>query len=207
MHCFCKCLTLAQASRLLPSCYTLSATPVRRDGDVMRAGAGALCRRKKKWLDEFCDQLCGPFYSAHAFPASFPCCPSLRALPCAMFCQRGKLCSRVRCRTCRNVSDTHDPFETLSLEIGGAHSVEQMLQHFTSREYLDGDNRYLCEDHCKSKVCWICSLASYVWPPRSVPRIEHLQRQRFVCRCLCCLYAGPLYALTNSGGVPFTHVV
>ena len=61
---------------------------------------------------------------------------------------RGQLVGCVTCTVCRAVSQRHDPFETLSLEIAGGASLEHMLGHFTAMEVLDGANKYRCEGRC-----------------------------------------------------------
>jgi hypothetical protein len=70
---------------------------------------------------------------------------------CTLF--RGRIVSRVTCQnpSCRASSDTHDPFETLSLEIAGVDSVGAAMARFTAKEVLDGANRYRC-GACKQLV-------------------------------------------------------
>lgn len=61
----------------------------------------------------------------------------------------GMLRSTVTCRSCGAVSQTHDTFEDLSLELqGGIQSVNDALAAFTHTERLDEANKYRC-DSCK----------------------------------------------------------
>jgi ubiquitin carboxyl-terminal hydrolase 36/42 len=70
-------------------------------------------------------------------------CKSRGTPQCSFF--RGRLASRVTCEACGAHSDTHDPFETLSLEIGGnTDNVQGVLRSFLSREKLEGANAYRC---------------------------------------------------------------
>lgn len=57
----------------------------------------------------------------------------------------GKLRSQIRCEGVDYQSSKVDPFLDLSLDIGHASSVRRALQHFTSSEVLDGDNKYRCK--------------------------------------------------------------
>lgn len=62
--------------------------------------------------------------------------------------QQGRLFSRVVCSVCHGVSDTMDPFETLSLEMGEARSLTGLLALFTKSETLQGRDAYRCEGKC-----------------------------------------------------------
>ncbi|XP_047949758.1 uncharacterized protein LOC125195657 isoform X2 [Salvia hispanica] len=64
----------------------------------------------------------------------------------------GQLRSQVKCMQCSHCSNKFDPFLDLSLEIHKSDSLYKALDHFTSRELLDGGAReYQC-DQCKEKV-------------------------------------------------------
>ncbi|KAL3153836.1 hypothetical protein ABBQ32_013412 [Trebouxia sp. C0010 RCD-2024] len=58
---------------------------------------------------------------------------------------------QVKCTECGHESNTHDVFLDLSLEINKASSVGKALQRFTTSEYLDGPNKYICPKQ-KKKV-------------------------------------------------------
>ena len=58
---------------------------------------------------------------------------------------------QVKCTECGHESDTYDVFLDLSLEINKASSVHKALQRFTTNEYLDGANKYICPKQ-KQKV-------------------------------------------------------
>lgn len=65
---------------------------------------------------------------------------------------RKKDCSlQVKCTECGHESNTFDVFLDLSLEINKASSLLKALQRFTSSEYLDGANKYICPKQ-KQKV-------------------------------------------------------
>ncbi|XP_039261155.2 uncharacterized protein LOC120337459 isoform X1 [Styela clava] len=65
----------------------------------------------------------------------------------------GYLRSRVKCRQCKSVSDTYDPFLDLSLDINkqGCVDLQRCLEMFVRIEVLQGDNAYKCME-CKSAV-------------------------------------------------------
>ena len=58
---------------------------------------------------------------------------------------------QVKCTECGHESNTFDVFLDLSLEINKASSLLKALQRFTSSEYLDGANKYICPKQ-KQKV-------------------------------------------------------
>lgn len=58
---------------------------------------------------------------------------------------------QVKCTECGHESNTYDVFLDLSLEINKASSVQKALQRFTTSEYLDGANKYICPKQ-KKKV-------------------------------------------------------
>ena len=59
--------------------------------------------------------------------------------------------TQVKCTECGHESNTYDVFLDLSLEINKASSVQKALQRFTTSEYLDGANKYICPKQ-KQKV-------------------------------------------------------
>lgn len=65
----------------------------------------------------------------------------------------GYLRSRVKCRQCKSVSDTYDPFLDLSLDINkqGCNDLQRCLEMFVRIEVLQGDNAYKCMQ-CKTSV-------------------------------------------------------
>uniref|UniRef100_A0A8C8DYR5 Ubiquitin carboxyl-terminal hydrolase n=1 Tax=Oryzias sinensis TaxID=183150 RepID=A0A8C8DYR5_9TELE len=63
----------------------------------------------------------------------------------------GYLRSRVKCLSCKAVSDTFDPFLDITLEIKMAPSVSKALEQFVKPEQLDGENAYKCTK-CKKMV-------------------------------------------------------
>lgn len=63
----------------------------------------------------------------------------------------GRIRSQVKCTECGHESNTFDVFLDLSLEINKASSLLKALQRFTSSEYLDGVNKYICPKQ-KQKV-------------------------------------------------------
>lgn len=64
----------------------------------------------------------------------------------------GHLQSQVICTECSNVSNQFENMMDLTVEIHGDHeSLEECLDQFTAREWLDGDNLYKC-DGCNDYV-------------------------------------------------------
>lgn len=64
----------------------------------------------------------------------------------------GHLQSQVICTECSNVSNQFENMMDLTVEIhGDAESLEECLDQFTAREWLDGDNLYKC-DGCNDYV-------------------------------------------------------
>ncbi|XP_060208046.1 ubiquitin carboxyl-terminal hydrolase 18-like [Lycium barbarum] len=64
----------------------------------------------------------------------------------------GHLQSQVICTECSNVSNQFENMMDLTVEIhGDAESLEECLDQFTAREWLDGDNLYRC-DGCNDYV-------------------------------------------------------
>ncbi|KAM9744874.1 ubiquitin carboxyl-terminal hydrolase 17-like protein 6 [Menidia menidia] len=56
----------------------------------------------------------------------------------------GYLRSRVECSACKEVSDTYEPFQDLTLDIERASSVSKALKRFVKPEKLGGENSYKC---------------------------------------------------------------
>lgn len=89
----------------------------------------------------------------------------------------GKLCSQVKClaSSCNHISNTFDPILDLSLEITRASTLTKALQRFTAVEYLDGENKYECEN-CRARVR--ASKRFWIESPPNVLTI-HLKRFEF----------------------------
>ncbi|VVA11679.1 PREDICTED: ubiquitin [Prunus dulcis] len=64
----------------------------------------------------------------------------------------GLLQSQVICTKCKNISNRYDNMMDLTVEIhGDASSLEECLDQFTIKEWLDGENKYKC-DGCNDYV-------------------------------------------------------
>ena len=63
----------------------------------------------------------------------------------------GKLRSQIHCTCCDYKSNKYDPILDLSLEIFRTRTLEKALNLFTSKEVLDGNNKYSCPK-CKGMV-------------------------------------------------------
>ncbi|XP_057539202.1 ubiquitin carboxyl-terminal hydrolase 19-like [Amaranthus tricolor] len=64
----------------------------------------------------------------------------------------GQLRSQVVCTKCNKVSNQYENMMDLTVEIqGDATSLQECLNQFTAKEWLDGDNMYRC-DGCKDYV-------------------------------------------------------
>nr|XP_009932488.1 PREDICTED: ubiquitin carboxyl-terminal hydrolase 42 [Opisthocomus hoazin] len=63
----------------------------------------------------------------------------------------GYLRSRVKCLSCKAVSDTYEPFLDITLDIKAVTSVTRALEQFVKPEQLDGENSYKCSK-CKNMV-------------------------------------------------------
>ncbi|KAF8110864.1 hypothetical protein N665_0078s0057 [Sinapis alba] len=64
----------------------------------------------------------------------------------------GLLQSQVQCTVCNNVSEQYENMMDLTVEIhGDAVSLEECLDQFTAKEWLQGDNMYKC-DRCSDYV-------------------------------------------------------
>lgn len=58
----------------------------------------------------------------------------------------GLLQSQVQCTVCNNVSEQYENMMDLTVEIhGDAVSLEECLDQFTAKEWLQGDNMYKCD--------------------------------------------------------------
>ena len=56
---------------------------------------------------------------------------------------------QVQCTACSNVSDQYENMMDLTVEIhGDAVSLEECLDQFTAKEWLQGDNLYKCDRYC-----------------------------------------------------------
>ncbi|XP_077866857.1 ubiquitin carboxyl-terminal hydrolase 36-like, partial [Saccoglossus kowalevskii] len=53
--------------------------------------------------------------------------------------------SRVQCNKCQEISDTHDPFLDISLDIKHVPSIIKALERMIKPETLDNDNMYMCK--------------------------------------------------------------
>ncbi|ESQ46454.1 hypothetical protein EUTSA_v10000088mg [Eutrema salsugineum] len=86
----------------------------------------------------------------------------------------GILQSQVQCTVCSNVSDQYENMMDLTVEIhGDAVSLEECLDQFTAKEWLQGDNLYKC-DRCNDyvKACKRLSI-------RCAPNILTIALKRF----------------------------
>ncbi|VVB08902.1 unnamed protein product [Arabis nemorensis] len=86
----------------------------------------------------------------------------------------GLLQSQVQCTVCSNVSDQYENMMDLTVEIhGDAVSLEECLDQFTAKEWLQGDNMYKC-DRCNDyvKACKRLSI-------RCAPNILTVTLKRF----------------------------
>ncbi|CAH2061213.1 unnamed protein product [Thlaspi arvense] len=86
----------------------------------------------------------------------------------------GLLQSQVKCTVCSNVSDQYENMMDLTVEIhGDAVSLEECLDQFTAKEWLQGDNLYKC-DRCNDyvKACKRLSI-------RCAPNILTITLKRF----------------------------
>ncbi|ONK70513.1 uncharacterized protein A4U43_C05F34480 [Asparagus officinalis] len=64
----------------------------------------------------------------------------------------GHLQSQVKCTICNMISNRYENMMDLTVEIhGDAESLEECLEQFTVKEWLDGDNKYKC-DGCNGYV-------------------------------------------------------
>ncbi|XP_057265639.1 ubiquitin carboxyl-terminal hydrolase 36-like [Pezoporus wallicus] len=87
----------------------------------------------------------------------------------------GNLRSRVKCLSCKSVSDTYDPFLDLALEIWQARDLWQALELFVKPDLLGGENSYLCAG-CNSRVS-----ATKRFSIHRAPNVLTLSLKRFFC--------------------------
>lgn len=80
---------------------------------------------------------------------------------------------QVKCTECGHESNTYDTFLDLSLEINRASDLTRALQRFTSSEYLDGANKYICPKQ-KRKV-----RAAKCMTVEQAPAVLVIQLKRF----------------------------
>ena len=87
----------------------------------------------------------------------------------------GYLRSRVKCRHCKAVSDTFDPFLDISLDINkqGCSDLRKCLEYFVTPEILQGDDCYKCH-RCKTQVT-----ASKTFSIHRPPNVLTVQLKRF----------------------------
>lgn len=76
----------------------------------------------------------------------------------------GLLQSQVQCTVCNNVSEQYENMMDLTVEIhGDAVSLEECLDQFTVKEWLQGDNMYKCDRYLNEDpncltICCVCFL-------------------------------------------------
>uniref|UniRef100_A0A1J3J600 Ubiquitin carboxyl-terminal hydrolase 19 n=1 Tax=Noccaea caerulescens TaxID=107243 RepID=A0A1J3J600_NOCCA len=100
-----------------------------------------------------------------------PCCQETTLI---QYIFGGLLQSQVQCTVCSNVSDQYENMMDLTVEIhGDAVSLEECLDQFTAKEWLQGDNLYKC-DRCNDyvKACKRLSV-------RCAPNILTITLKRF----------------------------
>lgn len=102
-------------------------------------------------------------------------------------------CVQVKCTECGHESNTYDVFLDLSLEINKASSVQKALQRFTSSEYLDGANKYICPKQ-KQKVRAAKCMTVDQAPAVLVVQLKRFEFSMFghkinkkVCSCADCV--------------------
>ncbi|XP_062480393.1 LOW QUALITY PROTEIN: ubiquitin carboxyl-terminal hydrolase 36, partial [Pezoporus occidentalis] len=87
----------------------------------------------------------------------------------------GYLRSRVKCLSCKSVSDTYDPFLDLALEIWEAEDLWEALELLVKPDLLGGENCYLCAG-CNSRVS-----ATKRFSIHRAPNVLTLSLKRFTC--------------------------
>ncbi|XP_071730442.1 ubiquitin carboxyl-terminal hydrolase 18-like [Rutidosis leptorrhynchoides] len=91
----------------------------------------------------------------------------------------GRLHSQVICTKCNNISNQFENMMDLTVEIhGDAASLEECLDQFTAKEWLDGDNKYKC-DGCNDYVLALKRLNINVAPNILTIALKRFQRGRF----------------------------
>ncbi|KXS09536.1 cysteine proteinase [Gonapodya prolifera JEL478] len=99
----------------------------------------------------------------------------LRGTPMASEIARpfaGKFVQKIRSLDCEHVSESFQPFHTLSVDVKNAHTLEKSIEAFFAGEHLDGDNKYKC-DECNKHVDAVKSTSIRHLPPTL---IVHLKR-------------------------------
>lgn len=91
----------------------------------------------------------------------------------------GRLQSQVICTKCNNVSNQFENMMDLTVEIqGDAASLEECLDQFTAKEWLDGDNKYKC-DGCNDYVLAWKRLNIHMAPNILTIALKRFQSGRF----------------------------
>ncbi|KAK1417871.1 hypothetical protein QVD17_27005 [Tagetes erecta] len=91
----------------------------------------------------------------------------------------GRLQSQVICKKCNNVSNQFENMMDLTVEIqGDAASLEECLDQFTAKEWLDGDNKYKC-DKCNDYVLAWKRLSIHMAPNILTIALKRFQSGRF----------------------------
>ncbi|XP_076936325.1 ubiquitin carboxyl-terminal hydrolase 18-like [Bidens hawaiensis] len=91
----------------------------------------------------------------------------------------GRLQSQVVCTKCNNVSNQFENMMDLTVEIqGDAASLEECLDQFTAKEWLDGDNKYKC-DGCNDYVLAWKRLNIHMAPNILTIALKRFQSGRF----------------------------
>ncbi|XP_076930097.1 ubiquitin carboxyl-terminal hydrolase 18-like isoform X2 [Bidens hawaiensis] len=91
----------------------------------------------------------------------------------------GRLQSQVVCTKCNNVSNQFENMMDLTVEIqGDAASLEECLDQFTAKEWLDGDNKYRC-DGCNDYVLAWKRLNIHMAPNILTIALKRFQSGRF----------------------------
>lgn len=91
----------------------------------------------------------------------------------------GRLQSQVICTKCNNVSNQFENMMDLTVEIqGDAALLEECLDQFTAKEWLDGDNKYKC-DGCNDYVLAWKRLNIHMAPNILTIALKRFQSGRF----------------------------
>ena len=119
--------------------------------------------------------------------------PSERELSSVLVAYFAGAPAQVKCTECGHESNTYDVFLDLSLEINKASSVQKALQRFTSSEYLDGANKYICPKQ-KQKVRAAKCMTIDQAPAVLVVQLKRFEFSMFghkinkkVCLCADCI--------------------
>ncbi|CAL9188898.1 unnamed protein product [Musa hybrid cultivar] len=91
----------------------------------------------------------------------------------------GHLQSQVTCTQCNTISNRYENMMDLTVEIlGDAESLEECLDQFTMKEWLDGDNKYKC-DGCNDYVKACKRLTVHQAPNILTIALKRFQSGRF----------------------------